>query len=363
MSFFNGVRARPGRVALVSVAVLAAVGVGYATAAVRSASAPSTTIYACEGANGQLRVVAADAVCRSNETPLAWNITGPQGPKGDPGPAGPKGDTGDAGPKGDTGAQGDPGAKGDTGPKGDTGDPGPKGDPGATGEQGLQGAPGAGAYDLALSQGFAGSLGDWLASLVGPKGDTGATGDTGPKGDTGADGASVSNTPLGVGDPHCPNGGAMFTVGGGAATYACTGATGPTGPQGPAGSGGGSTTPGYVTRTGLASLTDGNSPVATFPSVAGGTYLLTLSGSVEALGPAVTVECSVDDNLFGNNTNSYTAAFQGELRSLSITRAVATFGGHDLHVLCRAQTVGGTARALSVVAVLTPVPGNYILDY
>ena len=60
---------------------------------------------------------------------------------------------------------------------------------------------------------------------------------------------------------------------------------------------------------------------------------------------------------------SYTAAFQGELRGLSITRVIATPGGQDVHVLCRSQTVGGTARVLNVVAVATPLPANAILDY
>ena len=361
MSFFNGVRARPGRVALVSAAVVAAVGVGYATAAVRSSSVAATTIYACEGANGQLRIVAADAACKQNETPLAWNVTGPQGPKGDVGPAGEQGPKGDSGPKGDTGPAGAQGPKGDSGAQGD---PGPKGDTGAS------------AFEVAVSQGFVGSVGGWLQSLIGPKGDTGAAGQPGQKGDPGQQGqqgqqgqkgdtgASVVNTPLPVGDATCPNGGAMFTVGGGSPTYACTGSTGPQGVQGPPGTGGGSTaTPGHVTRSGLTPLTDAFTPVVTFPSLPAGAYLLTLSGSVDALGPAVTVECSVDDSLLGNAFNSYTAAFPGELRSLSMTRAIATSGGRDIHVLCREQTVGGSARAMNVVAVATPIPGNVVLNY
>jgi Collagen triple helix repeat (20 copies) len=211
------------------------------------------------------------------------------------------------GPAGPTGAQGPAGATGASGPKGNTGDTGPTGANGDTGETGPTGA-------------------------KGDTGDTGPTGPQGPKGDTGATGP--------------------------------TGPQGPQGPQGPPGSGGGSTLPGHVTRAGLVDLSDAFTPVATFPSLPAGTWLLTVSGSVTTNGsPAVTVECSVDDNLVGNNTNSYAAAFPGELRSLAITRAIATFGGHDIHVLCREQTVGGSARVLSLVAVVTPVPGNVILDY
>ena len=106
-----------------------------------------------------------------------------QGPKGDKGD---KGDTGDAGKsayalavehgfsgteaewfaslRGDTGDTGPQGAKGDTGDvgpqgaKGDTGDTGPQGAKGDTGKDGKS------AYDLAVENGFSGSLQDWLDS-------------------------------------------------------------------------------------------------------------------------------------------------------------------------------------------------------
>lgn len=152
--------------------------------------------------------------------------TGAQGPKGDPGatgatgPKGDKGDTGAQGPKGDTGATGSQGPKGDkgdtgaTGPQGATGEQGPKGDKGDKGDTGATGATGAdgkSAYQCALDEGFVGTEEEWLASLVGPKGDTGdtgATGPQGPKGDTGDTG------------PQGPKGD-----------------KGDTGPQGPAGEG------------------------------------------------------------------------------------------------------------------------------
>jgi len=63
---------------------------------------------------------------------------------------------------------------------------------------GGQGSNGASAYEVAVSQGFVGDESAWLASLVGPKGDTGtagaagsdgARGAQGPKGDTGAAGS------------------------------------------------------------------------------------------------------------------------------------------------------------------------------
>jgi len=77
---------------------------------------------------------------------------------------------------------------------------------------GTTGVPGKSAYELAVEQGYSGTVTQWLASLVGPagpQGPAGATGATGPKGDTGAAG------PQGIAGPK--------------------GDTGDTGPQGPAG--------------------------------------------------------------------------------------------------------------------------------
>lgn len=84
--------------------------------------------------------------------------------------------------------------------------------------QGPQGIPGKSAYLTAIDNGFVGSEEQWLASLVGPKGDAGEAGPqglTGPKGDTGDTG---SIGPQGVQGPK--------------------GDTGATGPSGPAGADG-----------------------------------------------------------------------------------------------------------------------------
>lgn len=59
------------------------------------------------------------------------------------------------------------------GAKGDKGDKGAKGDNGKS------------AYDIAVSNGFTGTESEWLASLIGQKGDKGIKGDTGEKGDKG----------------------------------------------------------------------------------------------------------------------------------------------------------------------------------
>ena len=70
---------------------------------------------------------------------------------------------GGVGPQGPQGPQGP--ASTVPGPKGDQGDPGPKGDKGDAGSS---------AYQVAVAGGFAGTEAQWLASLVGPQGETGA---------------------------------------------------------------------------------------------------------------------------------------------------------------------------------------------
>lgn len=85
------------------------------------------------------------------------------------------------GEQGERGYQGPQGEKGDKGDKGDEGDKGDKGDKGNTGETGKS------VYDLAVENGFEGSVSDWLATLVGPQGSTGPQGPQGvqgPKGDS-----------------------------------------------------------------------------------------------------------------------------------------------------------------------------------
>lgn len=56
---------------------------------------------------------------------------------------------------------------------------------------GGQGVPGKSAYEIAVEQGFIGTVDEWLLSLRGPagaKGDTGIKGDAGAKGDVGVKG-------------------------------------------------------------------------------------------------------------------------------------------------------------------------------
>ncbi|MBZ6258119.1 collagen-like protein [Streptomyces olivaceus] len=53
------------------------------------------------------------------------------------------------------------------------------------------------AYEVAQKEGFAGTVTEWLASLVGPQGVQGETGEQGPQGDPGADGTDGAQGPKG----------------------------------------------------------------------------------------------------------------------------------------------------------------------
>src|SRR5262245_11263820 len=63
-----------------------------------------TKIHSCvKNSTGQTRIIASNGACDTNETPLDWNVTGPQGPvgpTGSTGPIGPTGPTGLTGPAG-----------------------------------------------------------------------------------------------------------------------------------------------------------------------------------------------------------------------------------------------------------------------
>src|SRR5262249_15593638 len=62
------------------------------------------TIQGCyDNKSGSLRKVASPADCLQKETPISWNITGPQGPEGMPGATGAPGPPGAAGPQGPPG--------------------------------------------------------------------------------------------------------------------------------------------------------------------------------------------------------------------------------------------------------------------
>lgn len=78
--------------------------------------------------------------------------------------------------------------------------------------EGVPGPEGDSAYAVAVNNGFVGTESQWLASLVGPKGDTGAQGAQGLQGpqgipgDTGPEGPQGDEGPQGIEGPQGPAG-------------------------------------------------------------------------------------------------------------------------------------------------------------
>lgn len=70
------------------------------------------------------------------------------------------------------GPQGPQGEVGPAGPQGETGAQGPQGEPGVPGQDGPS------AYEVAVAAGFNGTVEEWLLSLVGPQGPQGEPGET-----------------------------------------------------------------------------------------------------------------------------------------------------------------------------------------
>lgn len=106
------------------------------------------------------------------------------GPKGEQGMQGEPGIKGDTGPKGDTGQRGEQGPKGDKGEQGPQGLKGDKGEQGEPGPQGLKGdkgesgSDGKSAYQLAVDNGYSGTITEWLASLKGDRGNSNGPSDS-----------------------------------------------------------------------------------------------------------------------------------------------------------------------------------------
>jgi len=96
-----------------------------------------------------------------------------------PGPPGSPGQPGEPGPPGSPGQPGEPGSPGlpvEPGSPGQPGEPGPPGSPGQPGQSGLS------AYEVAVQNGFIGTINQWLDSLVGDSGQQGEAGQNGQNG-------------------------------------------------------------------------------------------------------------------------------------------------------------------------------------
>lgn len=78
----------PRRLAAVTAAALV---IGFTASNVLSHGGDTTLIHACVARDGAIRIVGAAVTCKSQETALDWNITGPQGLAGQDGAPGAQG--------------------------------------------------------------------------------------------------------------------------------------------------------------------------------------------------------------------------------------------------------------------------------
>jgi hypothetical protein len=102
------------------IALVVGGGVFAITSAVYADIPDSGVIHGCLKSSGAISVIdtSTGATCKTNETPLDWNQTGPTGATGATGVTGATGATGVTGATGATGPNGQPGATGATGPPG-----------------------------------------------------------------------------------------------------------------------------------------------------------------------------------------------------------------------------------------------------
>jgi hypothetical protein len=103
-------------VAAIASAALTATLVG--GVAIAQTSSPAVITACVSNSNGNVRIVARADECKTNETGLAWNQQGLQGPQGEAGPQGLQGPQGETGPQG---PQGIPGTNGTNGTNGVSG--------------------------------------------------------------------------------------------------------------------------------------------------------------------------------------------------------------------------------------------------
>jgi hypothetical protein len=122
-------RLRTPLLTVLGLVLLFGLGAGGRAVLASSTSSETTEILACKNnSSGVIRAVAAEDACKSNESLMRWNVTGPPGPQGEIGPAGLQGEIGPEGPAGVTGPAGPSGPAGAQGPAGPAGPEGGRGD-------------------------------------------------------------------------------------------------------------------------------------------------------------------------------------------------------------------------------------------
>jgi len=164
------------------VAIVLLLGAGIATATAGDQGRRLAGPFCVGAKTGVVRSVAATKKCKRGELrKVGLALPAAIGAKGVAGPIGPKGDQGAAGPAGPVGPAGEKGAQGN---------PGHDGAEGKDGAAGKQGEPGKSAYEVWLDAGHTGTVADFLNWI---RGKDGANGKDGKNGANGTDGAPGQN--------------------------------------------------------------------------------------------------------------------------------------------------------------------------
>jgi collagen triple helix repeat protein len=360
---FESLRRRTGRMAvLVGAAGIAAAGVAYATTPDESG-----VYHACmNDTNGSVRLIDTTLAstsprshCNANETEVQWNM---QGVKGDTGPQGPQGEVGPQGPPGPQGAKGN---TGDTGPQGPAGADGKDGAPGAQGPAGVDGKSlnWRGDFDAAKAYAqddvvrYDGSV--WIATSDVPftcghpapcaiftlrspapeSSDGGAWQAMVSDGRNGADGAQGPTGPAGDQGPAGPQG-----------PQGPKGDTGPQGPPGPAGAADDVYIGRIVTQSADMDPGGGYAGIAPALTVPAGTYEITGTFNVEAIGGDISFDCVLPGTTIGGVqpgessigvVGTAWSVNDGKAETLTVT-SFATFGA-DTTIQLNCLTLGNPA--------------------
>ncbi|MFD7609702.1 GDSL-type esterase/lipase family protein [Streptomyces sp. NPDC059828] len=242
---------------------------------------------------------------------------------------------------------------------------------------GTTGTPGKSAYEIAVDEGYSGTVGQWLASLVGPAGATGATGPagatgaTGPAGPTGATGSTGATGPTGATGATGPAG-----------STGATGATGPAGPQGETGPQGEQGPPGadgseaeaeaYTDAAVAAHAADttavhGITDTAALETTSGATAKVTAhTAATDPHGDRAYGDSTFYPLAFGNNLNTFVTDLQNrvggtfglENRATALETAVVAWRRRHLPDPVVADSLyAGAAPSISVAQTGTPTSG------
>lgn len=212
--------------------------------------------------------------------------------------------------------------------------------------QGPQGIPGKSAYLTAIDNGFVGSEEQWLASLVGPKGDAGEAGPQGiqgpqgVQGDTGLQGLTGPKGDTGDTGPIGPQG-----------VQGPKGDTGATGPSGPAGADGADAYDVAVAAGFVGTRAEWLASLVGPQGIQGPTGATGATGATGPAGPGVAAGGTAGQVLVKASATDYDAQWSDVATPMAHTHAISDVTGlqTSLNAKADASVVGDIAAALTAI--------------